>query len=121
MERVKWEKPRAEVQAFVADDYVAACWDVLCDGPAAAAFPGRWVYQDIDGDMRLDLGEPILSRNAYGDNKTYLVKTEGVAPSYNAMVLKLDGDDYPVYYFGNDHISLLNLNSYKHNNRPNHS
>ena len=103
MERVKWEKPRAEVQAFVADDYVAACYDVLCDGPPVT-FPGRRVYQDIDGDKR-----------------TYVVKTEGVAPSYNAMVLKLDGDDYPVYYFGNDHISLLNLNSYKHNNRPNHS
>ena len=117
MERVKWEKPRAEVQAFVADDYVAACWDVLCDGPAKDI---RWVYQDIDGDMRLDLGEPILSYNAYGDNKTYLVKTEGDArPSYNAMVYKLREPDYPVYYFGDDHISLLN--SYKPNNRPNHS
>ena len=119
MERVKWEKPRAEVQAFVADDYVAACWDVLCDGPAKDI---RLVYQDIDGDKELDWNEPILSYNAYGDNKTYLVKTEGDAPpSYNAMVYKLIGDDYPVYYFGNDHISLLNLNSYKHNNRPNHS
>ena len=116
MERVKWEKPRAEVQAFVADDYVAACWDVLCDGPAKDI---RLVYQDIDGDKELDWNEPILSYNAYGDNKTYLVKTEGVAPSYNAMVLKLDGDDYPVYYFGNDHISLLK--NVTDNARPNHS
>ena len=30
MERVKWEKPRAEVQAFVADDYVAACYSLIC-------------------------------------------------------------------------------------------
>lgn len=120
MERVKWEKPRAEVQAFVADDYVAACWDVLCDGPAKDIL-GRWVYQDNNGNKKRDPGEPFLSYDAYGDKGTYLVKTEGVAPSYNAMVLKLDGDDYPVYYFGNDHISLLNLNSYKPNNRPNHS
>ena len=119
MERVKWEKPRAEVQAFVADDYVAACWDVLCDGPGVT-FPGRRVYQDKNGNKELDWNEPILSRNAYGDNKTYLVKTEGDAPpSYNAMVLKLDGDDYPVYYFGNDHISLLK--NVTDNARPNHS
>ena len=63
MERVKWEKPRAEVQAFVADDYVAACYDVLCDGPPVT-FPGRRVYQDIDGDKEWDWNEPILSRNA---------------------------------------------------------
>ena len=118
MERVKWEKPRAEVQAFVADDYVAACYDVLCDGPPVT-FPGRRVYQDIDGDKEWDWNEPILSRNAYGDKRTYVVKSEGVAPSYNAMVLKLDGDDYPVYYFGNDHISLLK--NVTDNARPNHS
>lgn len=116
MERVKWEKPRAEVQAFVADDYVAACWDVLCDGPAKDI---RWVYQDIDGDKKWDLGEPILSYNAYGDNKTYVVKTEGDAPSYNAMVFRLVGSDYPVYFFGKNHISLLK--SVTHNARPNHS
>ena len=118
MERVKWEKPRAEVQAFVADDYVAACYDVLCDGPPVT-FPGRRVYQDKNDNNELDWNEPILSRNAYGDKRTYVVKTEGVAPSYNAMVLKLDGDDYPVYYFGNDHISLLK--NVTDNARPNHS
>ena len=118
MERVKWEKPRAEVQAFVADDYVAACWDVLCDGPAKDIL-GRWVYQD-NGNMRLDSDEPILSYDAYGDNQTYLVKTEGDAPpSYNAMVYKPFETDYPVYYFGDDHISLLN--SVTPNARPNHS
>ena len=119
MERVKWEKPRAEVQAFVADDYVAACWDVLCDGPAKVPWTGRWVYQGNNGNMRLDSDEPFLSYNAYGDNKTYLVKTEGVAPSYNAMVYKPFETDYPVYYFGDDHISLLN--SVTPNARPNHS
>ena len=119
MERVKWEKPRAEVQAFVADDYVAACWDVLCDGPAVAIL-GRWVYQDKNGNKELDWNEPILSYDAYGDNKTYLVKTEGDArPSYNAMVYKLRENDYPVYYFGDNHISLLN--SVQRNARPNHS
>ena len=119
MERVKWEKPRAEVQAFVADDYVAACYDVLCDGPPVT-FPGRRVYQDKNRNKKRDPGEPFLSYDAYGDKGTYLVKTEGDAPpSYNAMVLKLDGDDYPVYYFGNDHISLLK--NVTDNARPNHS
>ena len=118
MERVKWEKPRAEVQAFVADDYVAACWDVLCDGSSATIL-GRWVYQDNNGNKEWDSDEPILSYDAYGDNQTYLVKTEGDAPSYNAMVYKPFETDYPVYYFGDDHISLLN--SYKPNARPNHS
>ena len=117
MERVKWEKPRAEVQAFVADDYVAACWDVLCDGPAKDI---RWVYQDNNGNKEWDSDEPILSYDAYGDYQTYLVKTEGDArPSYNAMVYKPFEPDYPVYFFGKDHISRLN--SYKPNARPNHS
>ena len=119
MERVKWEKPRAEVQAFVADDYVAACWDVLCDGPAKDIL-GRWVYQDKNRNKKRDPGEPFLSYDAYGDKGTYLVKTEGDAPpSYNAMVYKPFEDDYPVYYFGDNHISLLNR--YKPNARPNHS
>ena len=119
MERVKWEKPRAEVQAFVADDYVAACWDVLCDGPSVT-FPGRRVYQDKNGNKEWDWNEPFLSSNAYGDKRTYLVKTEGDAPpSYNAMVYKPFETDYPVYYFGDDHISLLK--SVQRNARPNHS
>ena len=59
MERVKWEKPRAEVQAFVADDYVAACWDVLCDGPAEDI---RWVYQDNDGDKKWGRWSGLSSR-----------------------------------------------------------
>ncbi len=36
MERVKWEKPRAEVQAFVADDYVAACYSLICEFDSGA-------------------------------------------------------------------------------------
>ena len=119
MERVKWEKPRAEVQAFVADDYVAACWDVLCDGPAKDIL-GRWVYQDKNRNKKRDPGEPFLSYDAYGDKGTYLVKTEGDAkPSYNAMVVRVGKSDYAVYYFENNLISCLTKVS--PNNRPNHS
>ena len=29
----KWEQPKAEVQLFVANEYVAACWSVSCSIP----------------------------------------------------------------------------------------
>lgn len=53
MERVKWEKPRAEVQAFVADDYVAVCYTLTCD--------------DGDDDYYTvrQVDKPTLAKNGY--------------------------------------------------------
>ena len=119
MERVKWEKPRAEVQAFVADDYVAACWDVLCDDVPTDGV--RWVYRDNNKSGSYEvLYDDLLTTLGHGDNRTHLVKTEGDAkPSYNAMVARVGKSDYAVYYFENNLISRLTKVS--PNNRPNHS
>ena len=44
MERVKWEKPRAEVQAFVADDYVAVCYTLTCDAGDVGLLDQQTIY-----------------------------------------------------------------------------
>ena len=78
MESVKWEKPRAEVQAFVADDYVAACYSLICQYDSGrlshadnwgndnriVEFSNRHSYEVIYETVRAD-DEPTINTNAY--------------------------------------------------------
>ena len=41
--KMEWIEPKIEVQKFVAEEYVAACWGVSCDCDAANAVEQRWM------------------------------------------------------------------------------
>lgn len=45
--KTKWITPRTEIEAFVPNEYIAACWGVACDWPEANQYekthgPGGW-------------------------------------------------------------------------------
>lgn len=41
--KMRWEEPRIEVQQFMPNEYVAACWGVSCSVDAANDVEKRWV------------------------------------------------------------------------------
>lgn len=65
MERVKWEKPRAEVQAFVADDYVAVCYTLTCDAGKVGWFDQQTIYRSKDILTLVDTAYGHNDRNDY--------------------------------------------------------
>lgn len=42
--KMKWEEPSIEVQKFVPDEYVSACWKVACAVNAANDVEKKWPY-----------------------------------------------------------------------------
>ena len=65
MERVKWEKPRAEVQAFVADDYVAVCYTLTCDAGKVGWFNQQTIYGSNNLFTLVDTAYGHNDRNDY--------------------------------------------------------
>lgn len=41
--KMRWEEPRIEVQQFMPNEYVAACWGVSCSVEAANDVEKRWM------------------------------------------------------------------------------
>lgn len=65
MERVKWEKPRAEVQAFVADDYVAVCYTLTCDAGKVGLFNQQTIYRSTELWTWVGTADGHKDRNDY--------------------------------------------------------
>lgn len=53
--KMRWEEPRIEVQQFMPNEYVAACWGVSCSVEAAhcGMQTNQWVIDD-DGNGTVD-------------------------------------------------------------------
>lgn len=46
----KWEEPRIEVQQFMPNEYVAACWGVSCAVNAANDVEKGWILDDWESN-----------------------------------------------------------------------
>lgn len=106
MERVKWEKPRAEVQAFVADDYVAVCYTLTCDAGDVGLLDQQTIYSS----------KSILAMvgTAYGHNNRddfYTVRqVDAPTVGKNGYIILFDGWT-PVFYWKDSrgyHLSTEN-------------
>lgn len=87
----EWVQPRADVMEFVANEYVAACYEVSCDVPVG------WAFEDLDKDDYRDSNEPMLP-GSEGCGGKHIIKDK---PFYNAS-WALPGSDNEwkdVYHF----------------------
>lgn len=101
----KWEEPRIEVQKFIPNEYVAACWKINCNVPTGYGFV------DNNNNRKYDWGEEKLTPDgSYGCGKFH-TGVQGVpddGPTANAMWQPQEfgilayhdkGAAYDVYYW----------------------
>lgn len=98
----EYVKPVMQGEAFVANEYVAACWKINCN------VPDGYGYQDNNGNGQYDRGDTLLTPSLWGQPRTvhgcnvWHTGVEGVPgdePKANAMWHPEGGSDYPVYYW----------------------
>lgn len=104
MEKKIWTRPLAEVEQFMANEYVAACWKINCN------VPDGYGYTDNNGNGKYDYNTDTLLTPGSNKNPksvsgcgTWHVGVQGVpndGPVANAMWNPDWGNtDYPVYYW----------------------
>ena len=96
-----WKLPKAVAQQFVANEYVAACYQIYCGGPNDNAYCTD-LYADSNGNGICDEGESIANppyegARFKGCGGYHRVVGEG-APANNGFVIQ--GEEHiPVFYW----------------------
>lgn len=127
----QWASPRVLVQAFEANEYVAACWKIKCNVPTGYGFI------DNNGNDRYDRGdEKLTSDGVYGCGvwHTGVQGVPGDGPKANAMWqpqkwgifdYRDDGPAYEVYYwsdgYGQTHRHFSKVSDAEWETNPNAS
>ena len=86
----RWVKPRTEVQVFEANEYVAACYSVVCDVNAANDIEKGWMIQtgpwwDPGVISNYDAGQ-THSATACGALGNYYVKDNNGDGRFDSMI-----------------------------------
>lgn len=123
--KMKWEEPRIEVQKFIPNEYVAACYYGKCN------ISGK-VYMDTNHNGRYDEGtDQYKYYNTACKHNFSVTGQDSPQPQANAFVVdrKWVSDSgfqgywettaTPVYNFDNVHVATMD--SICTHERPNHS
>lgn len=81
--KMRWEEPRIEVQKFIPNEYVAACWKIHCNVPTGFGFIDKNNNDQYDRNVDTQL----TPDGAYGCG-TWHTGVQGVpddGPTANAM------------------------------------
>ena len=96
MEKRVWTMPMAEVEQFMANEYVAACWKINCNVPSGTG------YFEVNGRGGYQRGQDEYIAAGYGCGE-YHNGVPGVpdgGPQANAMWQESrTGKYYEVFYF----------------------
>ncbi|HBI94214.1 MAG TPA: hypothetical protein DDY58_18335 [Terrisporobacter glycolicus] len=107
----KYEKPLIQIEAFEANEYIAACWQMTCNVPKHKKnhlFKSTgYAYHIEDKNYEVD---------GYGCGTTYNVKTNGdESPKTNAQwktstIWSIDQPEYngPIYLWKGEHFTKAN-------------
>lgn len=124
--KMKWEEPRVEVQKFMPNEYVAACYYGNCN------ISGK-VYMDTNHNGQYDEGidQYKYTNDACGHNFS-VTGQDSPQPQANAFVVEKEWvwdvlfpghyevrSATPVYNFDDVHVSTMD--SIHTHERPNHS
>ena len=121
--KMKWEEPRIEVQKFIPNEYVAACYYGKCN------ISGE-VYMDTNHNGQYDEGiDPYKYNNTACKHNFSVTGQDSPQPQANAFVVDREwvGSFHghwkttatPVYNFDDDHVATMD--SIRTHERPNHS
>ena len=123
--KMKWEEPRIEVQKFIPNEYVAACYYGNCN------ISGE-VYMDSNNNGQYDEGiDQYKYRNTACQHDFSVTGQDSPEPKANAFVVgkhwiwtgfgkgHWEESVTPVYNFDNVHVATMD--SIRTHERPNHS
>lgn len=106
-----WNIPMAVAQAFVANDYVSACYNIKCKADNSTEWPGTCFTQavmDSNGNGVYDAGVDEVyyqSGGFYCCGNYHTVKVNGSVPSqHNAFLIDTEGNAVPAYLWIGDAI-----------------
>lgn len=105
--KMKWEEPRIEVQKFIPNEYVAACYNISCNVPSGVGYyetNGEPGYQEGGWFTKGD--EFIASGTGCGTTHYGVPGVPDDGPVANAMWQESrSGRYYPVFYWEQGHSS----------------
>ena len=106
MKKKEWVRPRAIIQEFVPNEYIAACWKINCNVPSGYGY----IDKNNNGQYDRRSDEKLTPDNVSGCG-TWHKGVQGVpddGPKANAMWHPYRGNDYPVYYWrdGNGRLDI---------------
>ena len=105
--KMRWEEPRIEVQKFIPNEYVAACYNISCNVPSGVG------YYETNGEPGYQSGgwftkgdELIASGTGCGTTHYGVPGVPDDGPVANAMWQEnRSGRYYPVFYWEQGHSS----------------
>ena len=96
MQKKAWVQPLAVVENFMANEYVAACWGVVCDVPANETNP----LKNVDDEINKNAGT--------GHRKKFCGD-----PNHYQIRLNDDGIPYEMYETDTDNMGDLECTLYE--------
>ena len=63
--RKRWVYPQANVERFLANDYISSCYEVYCYTPDNNSYGD--IYEDTNSNGMLDWGDKRVATNVCGD------------------------------------------------------
>lgn len=101
--KMRWEEPRVEIQKFIPNEYVAACWVIHCNVELGIGF------YDTNNNGEYDRSDEKICRSnpryGCGEWHTGVAGVPDDGPTANAMWQPTNsfgwpkGNAYPVYYW----------------------
>ena len=127
MEKKIWTRPMAEVETFMANEYVAACWKIKCNVPNGIGYYETNGVEGYQSGNWVQKGDEYIA-SGYGCG-TYHNGVPGVpdnGPVANAMWYEYGTERYyPVFYFstgrGNNDQHFTKTSSAEWETNPNAS
>lgn len=105
--KMRWEEPRIEVQKFIPNEYVAACYNISCNVPSGVGYyetNGEPGYQE--GGLFTKGDEFIASGTGCGTTHYGVPGVPDDGPVANAMWQESQsGRYYSVFYWEQGHSS----------------
>lgn len=103
----KWEEPRIEVQKFIPNEYVAACYKIKCTTPKNNS-TYHYLYEDTNSNGMYDADDRLVYSNEWGGfhgcNKWHKGIIQDDAPIANGFVVNKGWggqvtDSQPVFWW----------------------
>lgn len=107
--KMRWEEPRVEVQKFIPNEYVAACYIIHCETPRGNS-SYKYLFDDSNGNGTWDSEDQLLYQASgwYGSfsgcNKWHRGVIRDEAPSANGFVTTVR---YPSQAGGRDKVDAV--------------
>ena len=107
--KMRWEEPRIEVQQFMPNEYVAACWGVSCAVEAANTVEEHWILNN--GESNYENGQTHDAAHCGMQTNQWVIDDDGNGTVDRMIETGTDGlgDLTCTLYTGPDYRSVASF------------